>query len=70
MIPDDLAVVCFDEGEAFDFFYSPLTFVDQPLVEIGKEAVRILVDEINSKHTSKRQISISSKLVIRKSSGA
>lgn len=69
-IPDDLAVVCFDEGEAFDFFYSPLTFVDQPLLEVGKEAVRILVDQINNKNISKRQISISSKLVIRKSSGA
>ncbi len=69
-IPDDLAVVCFDEGEAFDFFYSPVTFVEQPLVEVGKEAVRILVDQINNKHTSKRQISISSKLIIRKSSGA
>lgn len=69
-IPDDLAVVCFDEGEAFDFFYSPLTFVDQPLVEVGKEAVRIVVDQINSSTDSKRQISINSQLVIRRSSGA
>lgn len=69
-IPEDLAVVCFDEGEAFDFFYSPLTFVNQPLVEVGKEAVRILVNQINNKDASKRQIFISSQLVVRKSSGA
>jgi LacI family transcriptional regulator len=69
-IPDDLAVVCFDEGDAFDFFYSPLTFVDQPLVEVGKEAVRILVDEMKNNKNSKRQIAISSKLVVGKSSGA
>lgn len=69
-IPDDLAVLCFDEGDAFDFFYSPLTFVDQPLLEVGMEAVRILVDQIKNKAQNKRQLLISSKLVIRKSSGA
>lgn len=69
-IPDDLAVVCFDEGDAFDFFYSPLTFVDQPIVEVGKEAVRILIDQISNKNINPRQVSISSRLVIRKSSGA
>jgi LacI family transcriptional regulator len=69
-IPDDLAVVCFDEGDAFDFFYSPLTFVDQPIIEVGKEAVRILIDQVTNKNNSPRQIFISSKLVIRKSSGA
>ena len=69
-IPDDLAVVCFDEGEAFDFFYSPLTFIKQPLVEVGKKAVRILIDQIDNKNMSKSQISVNSTLVIRKSSGA
>lgn len=69
-IPDDLAVLCFDEGDAFDFFYSPITFVDQPLVEVGMEAVRILIDQIKSKNQNKRQLLISSKLVIGKSSGA
>jgi LacI family transcriptional regulator len=68
-IPEDLAVVCFDEGEAFDFFYSPLTFVNQPLIDVGKEAVRILIDQINNNNNSRRQIIISSELVIQKSSG-
>ena len=70
-IPEDLAVVCFDEGDAFDFFYSPLTFINQPLVEVGKEAVSILIDQIkNNTNSNKRRLSISSELVIRKSSGA
>lgn len=69
-IPDDLAVVCFDEGDAFDFFYSPLTFINQPLVEVGKEAVRILVDQINNTNSSKRRLFINSELIVRKSSGA
>ena len=69
-VPGDVAVVCFDESDAFDFFYSPITFVNQPVLEVGREAVRILIEEINNKAVSKRQIVISSELIIRQSSGA
>ncbi len=69
-IPDDLAIVCFDEGEAFDFFYSPITFISQPLVQVGKEAVNILINQINNPSATKKQLLINSQLVIRKSSGA
>ena len=69
-IPDDLAIVCFDEGDAFDFFHCPITFVRQPLVQVSKEAVRILINQMKNKTESKQQITISSELVIRKSSGA
>jgi LacI family transcriptional regulator len=43
-IPDELAVMGFYGNEAFDFFYSPVSYVEQPIEEMGKEAVRILVD--------------------------
>jgi LacI family transcriptional regulator len=46
-VPDQLGVLGFDWNEAFDFFYSPVTHIDQPISEIGKEAVRVLVEEIN-----------------------
>ena len=46
-VPDDLAVVGFDGNEAFDFFYSPLTYIQQPLSEMARESVRILVEQIN-----------------------
>jgi LacI family transcriptional regulator len=69
-VPEDIAVVCFDESDAFDFFYSPITFIHQPIVEVGKEAVRLLLEQMNSTGTSKRQISIDSELIIRESSGA
>ncbi len=67
-VPDDIAVVCFDESETFDFFYSPLTFINQPVVEVGKEAVRALIEQMTSKHSIKRQISIGSEIIIRRSS--
>lgn len=68
-VPEEIAVVCFDESDAFDFFYSPITFIHQPIVEVGKEAVRLLLDQMNTSGGSKRQISIASDLVVRESSG-
>ena len=69
-IPKDLAVACFDKGDAFDFFYSPITFVDQPLEEEGIKAVQILVGQIDNPSSTPQQVALQSKLIIRKSSGA
>lgn len=69
-IPEDLAVVCFDESEAFDFFYSPITHVKQPLTDIAKRAVRILIDEIEGNNETLQQIEFASELVVRKSCGS
>jgi LacI family transcriptional regulator len=46
-VPEDLGIVGFDGSEAFDFFYAPLTFVEQPLNEIGTNATNILIGLIN-----------------------
>lgn len=46
-IPESLGLIAFDESEAFDFFYCPLTYVKQPVDEMGKEAVNVLVEQIN-----------------------
>ncbi|MDR0794408.1 MAG: substrate-binding domain-containing protein [Chitinophagaceae bacterium] len=69
-IPADCAVACFDKGDAFDFFYSPLTFIDQPLEEEGKVAVQVLINRLNNPSAKPQQIILQSKLVIRESSGA
>lgn len=69
-VPDDVAIVCFDESEAFDFFYSPLTYIEQPLLEMGKKAVQILLKNISDKKSANMQVSIASKLIIRQSSAA
>jgi len=67
LIPDDVAFIGFDGGECFDLFRSPLTYVKQPLEEMGKEACRVLFDLINgSSKTS--HIMLKPELVIRSSS--
>lgn len=65
-VPQDIALIGFDGNEAFDFFYSPLTYVKQPVYEMGKEAVRILIEQIDgSKKIS--HISLPPQLVLRDS---
>lgn len=66
-VPDDLAVVGFDETESFDFFYSPLTYIRQPLKEMGQAALGMLISEINRSGEAKRII-LEPELVIRQSS--
>jgi LacI family transcriptional regulator len=66
-VPNELAIIGFDGNEAFDFFYAPVTYIKQPISEIGKEAVRILVDQINGS-TSIEQIHLKHSLIVRESS--
>ena len=66
-VPEDLALVGFDETEAFDFFSSPLTYIKQPLQSMAESAVNILVNGIKTKRTIEHVV-LSGELVIRKSS--
>lgn len=68
-VPEELAVVSFDESEAFDLFYSPVTYVRQPILEMGKTAVRVLLDQIKDADKPAELICIDTELVIRRSSG-
>ncbi len=45
-VPEQLAIVSFDESEAFDLFHAPVTFIRQPIQEMGKAAVRLLLEQI------------------------
>lgn len=66
-IPSDLAVVSFDEGEAFDFYYCPLTHIKQPLSEFGRHAVKILIDNINNPKKEKQGVILNGDLILGKS---
>jgi LacI family transcriptional regulator len=63
-IPEDIAFIGFDGGECFDLYNPPLSFVKQPLEEMGKESFRILMDLMNG--SSKiAQVMLSPELIIR-----
>lgn len=44
-IPHDLAVVCYDEAEAYKLFHCPLSYVQQPLQEMSTRAVQYVVQQ-------------------------
>jgi LacI family transcriptional regulator len=67
-VPEQLAVMSFDESEAFELFYCPITHSRQPLEEMGKAAMKTLVEVINDKKVSK-QIFLESDIIIKKSCG-
>jgi LacI family transcriptional regulator len=45
-VPEQVAIVSFDESDAFDLFSTPVTYIKQPLVEMGQEAVSLLIKKI------------------------
>lgn len=72
-VPTDLGIVSFDESEALDFFYSPITFINQSTDIIAREAVNILVKQLDAGKTGKQKVHtvkqiVDARLVVRKSS--
>jgi LacI family transcriptional regulator len=66
-VPDDLAIAAFDQSEASEIFYAPLTHIKQPLEEMGQMATKILLELIN-KNNKITQVNMEAELVIGKSS--
>ncbi|GAB3325376.1 LacI family DNA-binding transcriptional regulator [Larkinella ripae] len=67
-VPDDLAIVSFGQAEAFDLYYCPITYVLQPMEELGKTAVGILVQKLKKPDADRQQILMEAKLMARDSS--
>ncbi|MDD4226051.1 MAG: substrate-binding domain-containing protein [Mariniphaga sp.] len=65
-VPEELAVIGFDGHEVFDFFQPPLTYIQQPLEEMGKESVKILLDQIKGSR-KKVQVELTHRLIERAS---
>ena len=67
-VPEELGIISFDESDAFDFFYSPVTYVRQSIEDIGKRALDLLMNQIKNPAGKKEQAIIATKLIVRKSS--
>lgn len=68
-VPDDLAVVGFDGVPESAQFISPLTMIEQPLHEQGRQAVTRLLDQIRGGPPSPDDLSVvfQPRLVVRES---
>ncbi len=70
-IPDDLAVVGFDELSWNPALLSPVTTVIQPARHIGMAAAELLIDRISGRYSGPpRRVRLSAHLAIRQSCGS
>jgi len=69
-IPDDLAIVSFDDPDAYRICVSPVTVINQPLKEIGKIAVQVLLNKIKHPIAKNQKIILKTEFIIRKSCGS
>jgi len=68
-IPDDIAVVGFNRNDVFNLYYSPISYIKQPLELLANEAVNMLIDQIqNDENKRKMTLNSEPELVIQKSS--
>lgn len=70
-VPQDMAIVSFDDIELFQLSYPSITAVAQPIEEIGGEAVNVLFDTMNGKYSGQtKQVNLPVKLIERRSCGS
>ncbi|REJ34746.1 MAG: LacI family transcriptional regulator [Bacillota bacterium] len=69
-VPDDVAVVGFDDIRFAAFYRPALTTIAQPMYEIGQRAARLLLDQIAGKAQGPESIVLPHRLVVRESCGA
>ncbi|MEV7995689.1 LacI family DNA-binding transcriptional regulator [Streptomyces sp. NPDC086077] len=67
-VPEDVAIVGFDDSYIARYAYPPLTSVRQPVEEIGSTIARILLEEIADSAVARRQVVLPTELVVRESS--
>lgn len=67
-VPNDVSLVAFDDIDYAPFLFAPLTSVRQPRDLMGEVAVKLLIDDIQSKGSiSRKQVVLDPKLILRKS---
>lgn len=66
-VPEDLSIIGFDNTVLAEMVDPPLTTMSQPIPEMGRRVVELLVDEMKGKKTAKQKIMLPPELVIRHS---
>ena len=69
-VPDDLAIVGFDDDPLAQKLRVPLTTIAQPRDQIGRTAARMIADRIEGRRIETARVVLPTQLVIRRSSGS
>jgi len=69
-IPSELSLVGYDDMEWWTLTHPPLTTVGQPVYDLGSEAMRLLLEDIEAKDRRRpRRVVLKPELLVRKSCG-
>ncbi len=68
-IPRDVSVIGFDDISLSKLYNPPLTTIRQPLLEMGRAAVRLLLERIADPHLEPRRIVFPVELITRQTAG-
>lgn len=67
-VPDDLAIVSYGQAEVFDLYYCPISYIRQPLEQLGKTAVEMLISKLQNPDEAMKQVFMEARLITRDSS--
>ncbi|SOD91752.1 LacI family DNA-binding transcriptional regulator [Spirosoma fluviale] len=65
-VPEQVAVVSIDQAESYNLFHTPITYIKQPLLEMGQLATKILLESIKKNNTT-TQANLEGELIIKES---
>ena len=68
-VPEDVAVVCFDDLPEAMVTFPFLTVAAQPAFEIGRQGVAMLLDRLADPSRPPQEVMLPTELVVRRSSG-
>lgn len=63
-IPEDIEVTCFGKNTFNRFTPTIFNFVDQPTQELGSEAVKLMIEQINNPEAQPKNIILNTELII------
>ncbi|WP_026464207.1 LacI family DNA-binding transcriptional regulator [Adhaeribacter aquaticus] len=67
-VPTDIGIVSFGQGDTFDLYYCPITYLHQPMNDLGRTAVEFLVKKLQNPEEGIKQVLMEAKLMTRESS--
>ena len=62
-IPGDIKVVSFDKNDVFDFVEMDILYALQPIPEMGKRAVELLIEQIQNRLTPVKNVELQANLI-------
>ncbi len=66
-IPEDVQIIAFDESDAYELFPVDISYIKQPLDDIAKNALEMILKIINKQNTIIENKKLCAKLILRES---